>query len=490
MTRPSASTGRAAPQRRAQRHARRARRQGGVLIILFALTLPVLLCLAGMALDLALLFQRRVQLQNMADSVALAAARSLNGTPAGVNAAVAQALGAATGQEYGSVQAAWTPAALTFSADPDLPDAAWVGAAAAAADAALLRYAKVDTGQLTDGRGTLTRTLSALMGTGPLVVAARAVAGRARLPVTPLAICAMGPDTAVRDNSGLSEDLRHGFRQGVSYNLLDLNPEPGSTAGAYFLVDPIQDADAALAPVQNQTSDAVLAPYMCSGSVQLARVTGATLRLRQPAAFNLATQLNSRFGDYGAGAQACTPAAAPPDSNVKQYAGAGASWMVPLPAGASAAPGPAGAPGGPHPHNTVADRAKAPLNTSYGPLWAFGPARQPGGAAINRSQWPLLYPVEPGGGAAPAAPTYTPPAYSYTSGANFLAPPQPGLPQRRVLFIPLLQCAVPGGVQNQGLVVAVARFFMVAKANGTSVSAEFAGVVNERGLQGAVELYR
>ncbi|CAN7664485.1 pilus assembly protein TadG-related protein [Pseudoduganella sp. LjRoot289] len=478
---------RAAPPRRPQRHGPRWGRQGGMLTYLFALMLPVVLCMAGMALDLALLCQRRVQLQNLADSAALAAARSLNGTAAGVNAAALQASTIATEQKFAGVRAQWSSAALTFSDDSDRPQADWVSQAAAAAAPAQIRYAKVDTTQLPDERGTLSRTLSGVMGEGPLLVAGRAVAGRSRLPVTPLAICAMGAANAQRVNpGGQAEGVPYGFRYGVSYNLLDLNPALGAAVGEYFLVDPIQPAGAAQAAIQDQTADSVLAPYLCSGSVQLERVTGATLRLRRPPAFNLSQQLNSRFDDYGTGAQACTPAGAPPDTNISQYAGAAATWMTPVPAGASAA---AGTQGATLPRNTWADRVNAPANTAYGPLWSFGPAKQPGGASINRSQWPFLYPVSAGGAPAVSA-TYTTHAYSYGSGAYFQAPGHPGVAQRRILNIPLLQCPVAAGVLTQATVLAVARFFMVAKADGAGVSAEFAGVLNERGLQGVVELYQ
>lgn len=463
------------------------RKQDGVLTYLFALTLPVVLCMAGMALDLALLYQRRVQLQNLADSAALAAARSLNGTTAGVNAAALQASTIATEQKFAGVRAQWSSDALTFSDDPDRPDADWLGLAAAAAAPAQLRYARVDTTRLPDDRGTLSRTLSGVMGTAPLTVAGRAVAGRSRLPVTPLAICAMGPASATRLNpGGPAEWLHYGFRYGVAYNLLDLNPALDTAVDEYFLVDPIQPAGAAQAATQDQTADSVVAPYLCSGSVQLERVTGATLRLRRPAAFGLSQQLNSRFDSYGAGAQGCTPAGAPPDTNIRQYGGAAASWMTPAPAGASAA---AAAQGAGLPHNTVADRVNAPANTAYGPLWAYGPAKTPGGASINRNQWPFLYPVA--AGAAPAvSATYNTHAYAFASGPHFLAPSRPGVAQRRVLNIPLLQCPAPAGVLTQATVLAVARFFMVAQADGASVGAEFAGVLNERGLQGAVELYQ
>lgn len=468
------------------RHA--AARQRGVLTLLFALLLPVVLCAAGMALDLALVYQRKVQLQNFADAVALAAARSLNGTTAGVTDAAAKAQEIAGSQRYFGASLPWQPSALSFSAAPDAPDGAWLDAAAAAAAPAGLAYARVDTGVL--GVGAVNTAFLRLAGAAaPLAAAGRAVAGRAGTHVTPLAVCAMGAASGTRSNPGASggaasELLQYGFRFGVSYNLLLLNPAANATTAEYFLVDPIQAAGGPVGPVDH-TSDAVLAPFMCSGTVQLPRVTGSTLRLRRPAGFTLGEQLNSRFGLYGAGALACSQLTAPPDTNVRQYSPTG-SWMATAPNAASAD----AATGGGLPYNTVADRANAPGAASYGLLWAYGAARQAaGGAAIARTQWPFLYPVT--AGSAPAAPTYgTVPPYAQTSAANYLAPSMPGLALRRMLVIPLLQCPAAPGPDTQAAVLALAQFFLMEQAGAGGVRAEFAGVVDESTLAGAVELYR
>eukprot|EP01034_Spumella_vulgaris_P041185 gene41185-50981_t len=251
--------------------------------------------------------------------------------------------------------------------------------------------------------------------------------GRAGTRVTPLAVCAMGPATGTRSNTGAAggaalELLQHGFRFGVSYNLLKLNAQHNTELAEYFLVDPIQPAGAGPAGAVDHTADAVLAPFMCTGTVQLPQVTGVTLRLRRPAAFTLGEQLNSRLGVYGAGALACLPATAPPDTNVRRYNSVG-SWMSPAPAAASATPAPA-APG--QPYNTMADRASAAGAADYGPLWAYSSARQSAnGAAISRNQWPWLYPVS--AGALPTAPNYNTPAYFQTTAAYYLAPVQPNV---------------------------------------------------------------
>lgn len=480
-------TRRVPPVRRAA-----AARQGGALLILFAMLLPVALGAVGVALELSLAYRRKVQLQNYADAVALAAARSLNGTAAGVNDAVQKAVAAASDQLYAGGPLAWNPAALSFSAAPDAPDADWLGAGAAAAAPAGLAYAKVDTRGL-DIAPASTPFLAMVGGASPVAPAGRAVAGRAGTRVTPLAVCAMGDPTGTRSNpgggtgagGGASELLQYGFRFGVSYNLLTLNAQHNSETPEYFLVDPIRDAGSGPAGGADHMADAALAPFMCSGTVQLPRVTGATLRLRRPAAFTLGEQLNSRFSVYGAGPLACQPGAAPPDTNVRQYNSTG-SWMVPAPASASAAPAPAAAG---KPYNTVADRDSAPDAPSYGPLWAYGPARASGGGAIGRNRWPFLYPVA--AGPAPSAPAYgsgTP--YTQASVANFLAPSEPSLALRRVLVVPLVNCPAPAGPDTQATVLALAQFFLMEHAGAAGVRGEFAGVVDESTLAGAVELYR
>jgi Flp pilus assembly protein TadG len=471
-------------------------RQRGVLSLLFALLLPVLLCVIGMALDLSLLYQQKSRLQNLADAAALAAARSLDGTAAGVGIAADQARIVAEQQSYQGSALSWKPAALTFSASPDTADAAWVDAAGAAAAPAGLAYAKVDTRELD---ASLVNTVFLRMAgvARQVSMAGRAVAGRARAQVTPLAICAMGAASSTRINpgaastgtgAGAQELVTYGFRYGVSYNLLKLNAGVNTSTAEYFLVDPFQYAGPAPGPVQ-QTGDAVLAPFMCSGTVQLPRVTGAALRLRRPAGFTLGEQLNSRFGVYGAGALACVPATAPPDTNVREFGTASAAtWMVPPPAGPSAQP--AAAASG-QKYNTVADRATGPDDAAkYGPLWTYGPAKQAaGGAAILRSQWPFLYPVT--AGPVPSAPAYTATApYFRTSGSYFLPPSQPSLAGRRVLTIPLLQCPVAPGADTQAVALALGRFLMTAQADSDGVYGEFIGVANENDLGGGVELYR
>jgi hypothetical protein len=349
-----------------------------------------------------------------------------------------------------------------------------------------MHYVKVDTSLLDDAAaGTVQTAFAGVMGTASTTTLGRAVAGHGGAPVLPLAICAMGPASATRPNTGAAtaELLQYGFRQGVSYNLLKLNAALDTDVPEYFLVDPIAAADGDAATL-DQTGDAVLGPYFCSGSMQLAQVTGSTLRLKRVAAFTLSQQLNSRFDQY-AGIPACTVGGAPPDSNIRAYAGAGSgtNWLAQMPEAASAQPAPRSAT---ERYNTVADRASAPDAPKDGPLWAFGPALAASGANMASSKFSSLYPVS--SGAAPALNGfYSGAPYKRTNGAQFLAPARPGLAMRRMLNIPLLDCPVPPGTLVSRQVLAVGRFLMTAPADATSISAEFAGLVR---AGGPVELYQ
>ena len=62
-------------------------KQGGGVAIIVAIALPLLIGMAGLALDLGKLFVTKTELQNAADACALSAARELNGTAAQFTAA-------------------------------------------------------------------------------------------------------------------------------------------------------------------------------------------------------------------------------------------------------------------------------------------------------------------------------------------------------------------------------------------------------------------
>lgn len=480
-------------------------RQRGVIAILFVLMVLTLLGMAGLALDLAQAYNRKLELQTLANATALAAARELNGTAAGISNAISAAASAADNfhYQYNRLPIPWSADALRFAATPGGGDSAWSDAAGASAAPAGLLYARVDTGALDGSLGSVTALFWRAAGNAPttLQVAGRAVAGRLSIPVTPLAICALSATpAAARANSAnpaYNELVEFGFRRGVGYNLMNLNPN--GVTPENFLIDPLSAPGAAGVPGNFAT--AVVGPFVCAGSMLMPSVTGGTLNVQRN--FPLAAlypHLNSRFDDYSGGN--CQPEPAPPDRNIKAFAFGSISWMSPAAATQTAAswtssgvklwtradplPGDAS--------NTAAQ---------YGPLWAYAKAvpysaytAKPvepaaGYTTFATSAWSSLYtPGPPAASSYPIATASSTP-YSVTTGSNFQAPAatrQPGVPGRRVLNVALLACPVAAGATSSATVLGVGRFFMTVPATATSISAEFGGVAPASSLLGTVEL--
>jgi hypothetical protein len=334
-------------------------------------------------------------------------------------------------------------------------------------------------------------------------VGGRAVAGRASIKVTPLAVCAMSnTPAAARSNPSAPpqvELVEYGFRRGVGYDLMQLNPS--GTSAENFVIDPI-DPPNVYGSAAN-TWPSLVGPFACVGRLAMPRVTGGPVTVGRP--FPLASlyqQLNSRFDQYVGGL--CNPVTAPPDVNIKSYLYTAIPWM-------GTAPGAQAAQSTTHLGKlwTIADPLPAPPpgNTApmYGPLWAgtravpyssytASPLEPAGGyAPFATSTWTSLYaPGTPTVTAAyPGGGTATP--YSATSGANFLAPSAAHKPmavaKRRVLNVALLSCPVGGGALSTATVLGIGKFFMTVPATATSIYAEFAGLAQEQSLGGEVTLY-
>ncbi|OEZ63174.1 pilus assembly protein TadG-related protein [Duganella sp. HH105] len=482
-------------------HRRRPRRQRGAFAMMFGLALLGLLLFVGMALDLGQLYNRKAELQLLADATALAAARELNGTAAGVASALTKAATAASELRYqhGLLAFAWSSAALQFSATPDAAGP-WQDAASAQSAPDGLLYVRADTGALNAAYGRVAtvfmRALSSTL--ADLATSARAVAGRQTIAATPLAVCALSATpAAARANPGppaRNELVEYGFRRGVAYDLMQLNA--GGLAAEHFVIDPLSPPGSAGSAAN--TADSVTGPYVCAGTLQMPRLQGGAITVKR--GFPLATlypQLNSRFDQYAGGA--CSPNGAPPDINIKAYTYAAITWMS-TPRTTQSAKSYSDAA-----HNklwTVADPLPSPagtVNADYGPLWSYAKAvpyssytpgsPEPAGGYTPYavSTWAQLYtPGVPVAGGYPALPPY-----QALAGANFLAPSsanQPGLRQRRVLNVALLACPVAAGGTAAASVLAIGKFFMTVPATATALHAEFAGAVQDQELGGAIEL--
>ena len=479
---------------------RSTRHESGAVAIMFSVIFVMLLTFIGLALDLSRVYNRRAELQALADVAALSAARKLNGSSDGMDAASDAAKTALTEQKYNynAKEITWSASALTFGATPHGP---WLDAGAAKNAPVGIRFARVDTAAFGDDVGKVEAFfLRTLSGTAEVAnLRAESIAGRSTSKVTPLAVCALST-VAAGSRTIASELVQYGFRRGVGYNLMDLNY--GASTPASFVINPI-DPPGTIGSSSN-TSPAVVGPFVCSGTIPSQGLLAGQVPVSRP--FPLASlyeHLNSRFDQYSGGY--CKFRSAPPDLNIKAFTTTGASWMTVAPGGQSAS-GLSQPANGSNPAKrlTVADPDPGPTGTTaqaYGVLWSFarpvsasayvaGKYEPPTGyTPFNKSVWQTLY--SPGNPAPKGSYPALPP-YFATGGANFTAPSAAHgkLQLRRVLNIPLLACPVAPGANAQATVLAIGRFFMTVPATATTLNAEFAGIVSEDNLGGAVELYK
>lgn len=478
-------------------------RQDGAFAIMAVPLMLLMIGVCALALDLGQIYNRKVDLNGFAKAVALAAARELNGTSAGIASARARARETAERFKYRhfnyGTSFTWNDAALTFSAGSSR-SGTWVDGSSPSG----LYYAKVDTSRLDSASGQVNTLLIWILSPSRQTVqmSDTAVAGRKQIGVTPIGICAMAPTPAVaRTNAGVStsELVEYGFRRGISYDLMQLNPN--GTSPVSYLVNPV------VAPgTSTSTFDtSLIGPFMCAGAMWVPRLSGGAVRVSPlPSSAPLAGlhgQLNTRFDDFSA-AQ-CGPYGAPPDYNIKAYTygtTGGAPWMVPTTGSAAATTTTSRGK-----LETIADLPTAPAGTTagaYGPVWTYAKAAKypsyaalgspepvSGYATFSTSDWPNLYKLGP---TASGYPPYGPP-YTATNGNNYQAPGTANLAistlQRRVLNIPLLSCPVPAGSNVPATVLGIGKFFMTVPATANTLIAEFAGAIGEQSIPGQVELY-
>jgi len=471
--------------------------QTGSISVMFIAALMIIFGFLALALDLSMLTHRKMELQNVADSAALSAAHELDGTAAGINGAletVSQRFLQGDNRftyNYGKASMTWSNTAIEFAVSPSGP---WLAVGEAFKHPEDLLYLQVDTAKLDTGYGTVaTLFLSTFTDILDAFTSAHAIAGRSAIKVTPLGICAMR-DQAHRNHAGELEEF--GFRRGVGYNLLDLNL-PGGDAGQTFIVNPVVQT----IPI---TDVATLAPFVCTGTMAMSRLSGGTVRVS--ASFpidSLFQQLNSRFGTYGTGATACDARTAPADINIKEFTfNSGTPWMGATPAQQSAT-----LLATPERRWTVAGPDTAPAGTlavEFGPLWSYAkavthasyartgsPEPATGYATYGVTEWSTLY--APGKPTTSTSTPYpdsadTPTPYSHTSGTFYKGPAasNKSLAHRRVLNLPLLACPVAG---NNATVVGIGKFFMTVPATKDSLYGEFAGLATEQSLGTRIVLY-
>jgi hypothetical protein len=471
------------------------RRESGAVAIMFIASVLVIFGFFALALDLSMVYNRKIEMQNAADTVALAAAVELNGSEAGVTRALLRAserfvtlpgtvVGGASYQ-YSTRTMEWRDEAITFGESPEGP---WVDAGTAAAGPDGLLFARVDTSGLDPVYGDVRTMFIHVLApeTRTASVSARAIAGRSAINVAPIGVCAMRPEEA-RSHKGELEE--YGFRRGAAYDLMQLNPD-STTSASTFLINPFVPPGAVGAA--RAFDAASVAPFVCTGTMAVARVTGGSVVVSSPFPLGgLFRSFNSRFDSYTA---PCNPESAPPDSNIKEYKHDNGSvpWMATAPTSQAAAQsfadgkrwtvvGPDDTPGG-----TTA--------VQYGPLWSYAraarfsaytsgvPEPTAGYSTFGTGDWATLY--NPGKPQATGYPSPTP--YAQTSGQHFRAPSRKSIRGRRVLNVPLLACPVAG---NRATIVGIGKFFMTVQADASTLVGEFAGLAAEQSLGSNVKLY-
>ncbi|WP_018987742.1 pilus assembly protein TadG-related protein [Aromatoleum toluclasticum] len=309
-------------------------RQRGVVAVMAGLTAVTLFAFGGIVLDLGHLYIAKSELQNASDAAALAGAKELNNKLTGVNAAVTRAIATAAQHKYNfNAAVTITIANIRLGTCPNAnnlntwkrpgvrtPTCTFVPAASVTSDALAsgLTFMEVDTGDQSLN-SYLMRVASAEFKTTQ--TAGYSVAGRFFTNVTPIGVCAVDPDHLTRSYvypDGSTELIELGFRRGVSYNIIELNPL-GGASGTPMLINPVDAPPGACDP--NHSSANFTAPFVCQGNSAVANNVGTGSKVYVNTGFSVGPiqrALNSRFADFGGGSP-CDPATAPSDSNIRYF---------------------------------------------------------------------------------------------------------------------------------------------------------------------------
>ena len=484
-------------------------RQRGAVMILFALSLTVLLGFMALVIDLGRTYVVRTELQNAADAAALAGAKDLNQTSAGVTSAVATAIAMAAKNNFKfSSPVVITIANLSVGSCPD--DSCMVLASTVTTDAlaAGKTFLKVDIPSV-----TLTAFVAQVIGIASTSTFGRAVAGYFVVDITPMGVCAIDAATPGGRRPltppGADDELtEYGFRRGVAYNLMELGDVAGSSTP--YLINPV-DVFSAGGPCSNSNSSASTAsPYICAGNSTVAvKIPGFVYGSTGFQAGPVQKALNSRFDDYSG--NTCAPASAPPDINIKEYTfnlstatpptsatgGGPRDWTQPL--------------GSTLPSqqtisiNSTTHKPETTLLTAdYGALWSYSRAIKATGTSPNAkaatgvnanfslSDWSSLYALNTAdqtGAGYPASPSIPPfpvgslaAPYNTASGSKYFAiPGNTGKRDRRVIQVVIVDCANSTGNNCAASIriLSVGRFFLTTKASlPSTLNAEFDGLLD------------
>lgn len=443
------------------RHLHLPRRQRGAVAVMFGITLIVLLAAGGLAIDLGHLYVLKSELQNGADSAALAGAKEINLSAGGITKAVERAKKFASVNNYNfSTSLVLTDANIEFGSTPDGP---WSSVSAATASPSNMTFIKVDTSSK-----SISTYLMGVVGLTSTSTSGVAVAGRFVVNVTPLGICALDA-TRATDRLAVGataefELLEWGFRRGLTYNLAQLGPVAGPADP--MLINPVDSPPQACQP--SNSSAAFTAPFLCQGNSALPSSMFAAYSNTGGSVGPVEKALNSRLDLYPGGTQ-CLASTSPPDTNIQYYfydrlSGRG-TWSY----------------------------SKAVRAVGAGPTYTAG-------AEFTPADWPELYGTTLAATAiARAAYPLAGTPYSQTTPPWYAKPPvHAGVPDRRVMNLALVDCAGVGAgpMACKSLPVkGIGRFFLQEPVdlNGApatrTINIEFAGMI-EPVPNSEIKLYR
>lgn len=472
-------------------------RQRGAVALLFGLTVVVLLAAGGLVLDLGHLYVLKSELQNGADAAALAGAKEINMTTAGINNAASKAIAFAGRNKFNfASDLTITNADLSFS---DSPDGPWVTVGEAAAAPNGKSFIRVNT-----GNKTVNTYLMGVAGIPTMATSGLAVAGRFVVDITPIGVCAVDPNnrlgarpTTPASGTPQLELLEYGFRRGMSYNILEMKNIAGASDA--MLINPVDSPPTPCGP--SNSSASFTAPFLCQGNSAIANNASFVYANTGVSAGPVEKAINSRFNQFGGGS-ACLASSAPPDRNVRDYpfgdlANGPARWMNPVQTQQSQT----------HNASTGVPPSAPASATTVGVLWSYSrplkatgtPGNYAPGAPFDTSEWSELYyngtprnAIKPGN--YPSGATASP--YAQTAGPYFLAPTvNPGTNNRRLMNLVIVNCTIPAGSGSCKKIplLGVGRFFLQrpASMNGGAKGlwVEFAGLI-EPVPNSEIKLYR
>lgn len=474
-------------------------RQRGAVAIMFGLSIFVLFGFMALAIDLGRIYVLRTELQNAADASALAGAKELNQTQAGVASAVSFAIATAVQNKFGfSNPIIITIANISVGSCPD--DECMVPASSVTVNASGMTFLKVEipSGNIQNYFAGVPTTST---GTGTTFTSTfgRAVAGRFVNDVTPIGVCALQNDSKLSrpkgENLPTTELAQFGFRRGVSYNIFNLGSLGGSSTP--YLLNPVDVYPNACNSTNSSATST--APFICGGaSAIVTRTPSFVYGNTGLSASKIEAALNSRFNNFTS-PSVCIPAVAPPDSNIQNYGCTDnscvtpvANWMSPTQQTIT----PLGIP-------TLTSLIPEGIDSKneYGVLWSYSRAvRAVGvspnaipGQAFTPADWPTLYPARNG---APTANANFPSTVSpYLNPGHSTAPTvNAGQLNRRLLNLAIVDCPAVTGSGGCSVipVLGVGRFFMQVPAKFGSKSkleVEFGGLV-EPLPTADIQLYR